>query len=80
MISVNQGDSAPTIKKYVKDTKLPFHVVMNNKGGPDVVSLYKVQAFPTNYLVDKNGKIIARFVGFDEQAMKKELKKAGFKL
>jgi hypothetical protein len=81
MISINEGDPAATIKKFAKDSKFAFPIVMNKKGGPDVVSLYKVDAFPTNYLVNaKNGKILARFVGFDEEGMKKELRKAGFKL
>ena len=53
---------------------------MNGKGGPDVVKMYHVEGFPTNYLVDSNGKIIATLVGFDEDAMKKALQKAGFKL
>jgi thioredoxin-related protein len=80
MISINEGDEAKVINDYVKENKFTFRVGMNNKGGPDVVKLYKVEAFPTNYLVDANGKIIARFVGFDEEAMKAELRKAGFKI
>jgi hypothetical protein len=80
MISINEGDDAGTINKYAKANKFVFPIAMNHKGGPDVVSMYKVQAFPTNYLVNSNGKIIARFVGFDENAMKAALRKAGFKL
>jgi hypothetical protein len=80
MISVNEGDDAKTIRDFAKSSKFTFPIVMNNKGGPDVVKLYHVEAFPTNYLLDGKGKVIARFVGFDEEGMKKALRKAGLKL
>jgi thioredoxin-like negative regulator of GroEL len=54
-------------------------MVMNGKGGPNVTQLFGVQAFPTNYLIGADGKILARFVGYDEDSLVKELKKAGFK-
>lgn len=80
MISVNEGDSAKVISDYAKTNKYTFPIAMNHQGGPDVIKMYKVQAFPTNYLVDGKGKIIARFVGFDEEGMKAALRKAGFKV
>ena len=55
-------------------------MVMNKQGGPDVSALYGVQAYPTNYLISSEGKVLARFVGFDEKALLAELAKAGFKL
>jgi hypothetical protein len=36
-----------------------------------------VVAYPTNYVVGKNGKIVARFVGFDEAGLKKALRSQG---
>jgi thioredoxin-like negative regulator of GroEL len=80
MISVNQGDSPKVIDEYVKQGKFDFPIAMNAKGGPDVAQLYRVQAYPTNYLIGPDGKVLARFVGFHEGAMKDELKKLGFKL
>jgi len=38
---------------------------------------YGVQAYPTNYLVDPEGKIVWRSVGFDEAGLKEALKKMG---
>ena len=80
MISVNQGDSPKVINDYVKQGKFNFPIAMNAKGGPDVAKLYGVQAYPTNYIIGRDGKVVARFVGFDEAGMKNELKKLGFKL
>lgn len=39
---------------------------------------YRVQALPTNYLVDSTGKVIWRGVGFKESDLRAALKKAGF--
>lgn len=80
MISVNEGDDAKTITDYAKKQKYTFPIVMSGHGGPDVSKLYHVTGYPTNYLVDAKGKIIARFLGFDEEGLKAALKKAGFKL
>ncbi len=80
MISVNQGDPAKTINDNLKEGNFNFPVAMNAKGGPDVAKLYKVEAYPTNYLIGSDGKIKARFVGFDEAGMKDALKKLGFSL
>ena len=55
-------------------------MVMNKQGGPDVSQMFGVKAYPTNYLIGADGKILARFVGFDEKALLAELAKAGFKL
>jgi hypothetical protein len=79
-ISVNYGDSSAVIKKYVKEGKFRFPIGMNGKGPNDVSHLYGVSAYPTNYLIDAKGNVVESFVGFDEAAMKKALKKMGFKI
>jgi hypothetical protein len=78
-ISVNEGDDAKTIKGYIKEGKFTFPIVMNKMGGPDVVGLFKVPAFPTNYIINSKGVIVAVFVGFDEDGMKKAYAKLGIK-
>ena len=40
---------------------------------------YGVQAYPTNYLVDADGKIVWRSVGFDEAGLREALAKMGLK-
>jgi thiol-disulfide isomerase/thioredoxin len=75
-ISVNQGDSAEVINKYVKESNFEFPIVMDKKGA-DIAKMYGVMAYPTNYLI-KDGKVVARFVGFDEAGMKAAIRKMGF--
>jgi peroxiredoxin len=79
IISINSGDPANVISKYHKEQKFGFPMVMDTKAGL-VAGKYKVEAYPTNYLVGKDGKIKATFVGFDEQGLISALKAAGFKM
>ena len=76
-------DEASTINKYVADNKFTFQVGMAPKkeagGTYDVAEKYGVMAYPTNYLVGTDGKILWRAVGFDEEGLRKALEKAGIK-
>ena len=60
--------------------KFTFKIVMGGEGENYTVGkAYGVQAYPTNYLVDADGKIVWRSVGFDEQGLKDALAKMGVK-
>ena len=78
IISVNQGDSAEIINKFVKQGKFQFPIVMD-KHGSKIAEIYGVQAYPTNFLI-KDGKVVSMSVGFDEKALKADLTKWGFKV
>lgn len=80
IVSVNLMDDAKTITKYLKDNKFTVPNVMDKGQKSGAAAKFKVVAAPTNYLVDKNGKIIWSALGFDEAGMKAAIKKAGFKL
>ena len=47
--------------------------------GDKVAEKYGVQGIPTNYVIDRSGKIIARFEGFDEEGIRKALARVGVK-
>ena len=40
---------------------------------------YGVKGYPSNYLLDSNGKIVFRSVGFDEEGIRAALAKLGVK-
>lgn len=66
----------------MNDNKFSFTIGMaeQKEGGIyDVAEKYGVMAYPTNYLVDAEGKVVWRGVGFDETAMRKALEKVGLK-
>jgi thiol-disulfide isomerase/thioredoxin len=60
-------------KNAIKEDDLTWLQVLNNDGAKefDVVNAYGVTAFPTKILLDKEGKILARYVGSGEDIDKK---------
>ena len=80
LIAINSGDSAETINKYVADNKFTFKIVMGGSGPQYAIgTTYGVKAYPTNYLLDANGKIEWRGVGFNESALRGAIDKLGLK-
>jgi thiol-disulfide isomerase/thioredoxin len=76
ILSVNLGDDSKTVSKIWSEGKFSMHAVLN---GDKVSAAYHVEAIPTNYVIGPDGKIMARFVGFDEQGIRSALAKAGVK-
>jgi thiol-disulfide isomerase/thioredoxin len=76
IFSVNLGDDSKTVSKIWSEGKLSMHAVLN---GDKVSQAYHIEAIPTNYVIGPDGKIMARFVGFDEQGIRSALAKAGIK-
>ncbi len=66
--SDNMDDNIKTWKKAITEDGLPWLQVLNNQDRDkfDAVKAYGVTAFPTKVLIDKDGKIIARYVGDSE--------------
>lgn len=76
-IALEQSDqldeNIATWKKTVKEDNLPWLQVLDNQDREkfDAVKSYGVTAFPTQLLLDKDGKIMARYVGENEDLDKK---------
>jgi hypothetical protein len=77
LLAVNQGDSAATIQKYVKEGGFTFPIVVGGRGS--VFEQYHVEAYPTNYLLDAHGKVVYRSLGFDENGLRAALEQMGLK-
>ena len=79
-MAVNGFDSKEVIQKYIDDNKFTFHVGLAGKNvgaAYNIAEKYGVMAYPTNYLLDPNGKVLWRSVGFSETDLRAALKKAG---
>jgi len=76
VVTVNGGDSAPTILKFWKQSGINLTAVMDQG---IVSTLYGVQAIPTNYVIGQNGTIICADEGFDEAGIRQSLARAGVK-
>jgi len=59
---------------FIKETKAAFPVLMDDK---DVAGgLYAIKGYPTTFMIDKEGRIIFRHLGFaegKEKAMEREI-------
>ena len=75
-LTINTTDSSKEIQKFWADGKLKLKAAY---GGERVAEKYRVGALPTNYLIGNNGKVLARFEGFDDDGIMKALERAGVK-
>lgn len=75
IVAVNKGDDATEIENYVREAKLTFPVVAG--GETKIFGDYRVEAYPTSYLLDGEGKIVNRFVGVNEVELLKALRNLG---
>jgi hypothetical protein len=76
LVALNYGDKPEIVRKYIADNKFTFTILL----GADTsktAEKFGVLAYPTNYLLDADGNIVARFVGFDEAGLRKEIEKLG---
>ena len=60
----NQPHSMPNLKKFLKKRQLSYDVLMIT---PDVDIMYKINGYPTMYLVDKEGKIAYAEAGYNPE-------------
>ena len=82
LVALNNGDDKETIDKYIAENKFTFKIGMGGQSGGEydkIAKAYGVMAYPTNYVVDSNGKVIWRGVGFDEKGIRDALAKLGVK-
>ncbi len=79
VIAINSDDDRDTIARYVETSGWTFSIALGREaaGGVNVPSAYRVELFPTNYLIDADGKIVFRCVGWDEAGLLAALKKLG---
>lgn len=61
-VSVDRGlDLASTVGAFARDNGLTYPVLLDDKG---VNKLYSVSSIPAMFLIDKEGKVAKRFVGY----------------
>mgnify|MGYP001106146520 CR=1 FL=1 len=60
-------------KKAITEDKIDWLQVLSDPGELDLVKIYGISAFPTKVLVDRNGKIVLRYVGESAELLDKKL-------
>lgn len=77
VIGVDRGDSADQVRAFLNEKKADFPIVLDPSGDA-VAGKFKVNAFPTTFLLDSDGKIRAVIVGENDTQLDTELAKLGF--
>lgn len=74
MLALNRGDTVEQVKSYWRESGFTFPALMAPN---EVHQKFGVRAYPTNYVINNKGEVVARFVGYDEQKLLAALEKAG---
>ncbi|GAB4389825.1 MAG: thiol-disulfide oxidoreductase ResA [Thermodesulfovibrionales bacterium] len=61
ILSIAVNDSRSALESFVKEYDIAFPVLINEKG---VESLYEVRSIPTSFLLDKEGKMAQKHMGY----------------
>jgi peroxiredoxin len=61
IVAVSQGENLNTVKKFLDKKNYTFPIFIDNKN--EVAKSYNTGSIPTTYLINKNGNLIAQFIG-----------------
>lgn len=61
ILAVDLREDASTVQKYIQDNRYTFPVMLDRDG--KIGTVFGVEAIPTSYIIDREGKIIGRVVG-----------------
>jgi thiol-disulfide isomerase/thioredoxin len=67
IVAVDVGDEPDAVRRHMEIKKYGFQAVMDRQG--NTAAAYKVSVYPTNYMLSREGKIVAGWVGFDEKVL-----------
>jgi peroxiredoxin len=79
IVAINTVDQGKDIASYLRDNRFTFPVVMSERDSPGVVGAYRIETYPSSYLLNSEGKIVYRAVGVDEAGLLRSLKELGFR-
>jgi outer membrane lipoprotein-sorting protein/peroxiredoxin len=71
IIAVNFGDAPDVIRTYFEKESFGFMPALQK--AKEMTNAYGVQAYPTNYVLGADRRVVMRSVGFDEPAVRKAL-------
>ena len=78
-LAINSDDDRATIARYVETSGWTFPIALGRevRGSLNIPVAYRVDLFPTNVLIDAEGKVVFRCTGWDEPGLRAALEKLG---
>lgn len=67
IIGVNEDTSAEEVAGFLADYPAHFEIVRDNEGA--LATEYGVVAMPSSYIIDRDGKVVTRHLGFKTKLM-----------
>lgn len=67
VISVEIDGTQIALDEFRNRTPIDFPVILNSQQSLDLANLYQIQAIPTTFVIDSEGKIAARLTGSTTQ-------------
>jgi peroxiredoxin len=77
IIAINNVDKAADVDAYRRASRITFPLVIAERGSPDVVGAYRIETYPSTYLLNSEGKVVYRAVGVDETGLLRALRDLG---
>ena len=77
IVGINNIDDAAEIRSYLRETGITFPMVMGEREPPGVLSNYRIETFPSTYLLNGEGKVVYKSVGLDEAGLRRALSALG---
>ena len=77
IVAINNKDDAAEIRSYVRKAGITFPMVIGDRESPGVVGNYRIETYPSTYLLNSEGKIVYKSVGIDEAGLRRALSALG---
>jgi peroxiredoxin len=65
IVAVDMMEDKATVSSFIKKNGYTFPVLLDSTGEVGGAGLYDARAIPTNYIIDKAGRIVGRKIGVD---------------
>ena len=67
VVAVERRRDTERATKFIAENELTYHFLENGEDAGEVVrSVFGVRLFPTTYLVDRQGRVVFKHLGFSE--------------
>ncbi|MCQ6957055.1 TlpA family protein disulfide reductase [Mucilaginibacter aquariorum] len=64
IVTINTSDPKPSVIAFAKKNKINYSILLN---GSKVAKSFQISAYPSFYLIDKNGMVAATFEGYSNE-------------